>query len=644
MITGFRLTRQRWTTVVCSAAWLALGAALGGLPRPAHAATFTVDSTGDATDVAPGNGKCATVEGTCTLRAAVQETNALAGPDSVTLPAGTYVLSIPNVSGVDDDAAVTGDLDVLGDLTLVGAVTGFTTISGAQFDRVFDIFGTASLTIAHVIVESGSASGSGPVGGGIRNRGVLTMSSAVLRGNTARNGDGGAIANLTGGRAELTNVTVGANLADQRGGGIANDVSAQLKLVNVTLSGNSALQGGGISNLGTADLANTIIETSGQFTGSTCAGAAVRSGGHNLDSAGSCLLTEPSDLSNVDPKLGRFLNNGGATLTFALLPGSPAIDAGGGELCPSTDQRGFPRPADGNADAVFACDIGAYEADGPLPPTPTSTPPPTDTPTITPTQGPPTETPTETPTVPTPTETPSPTPTPTETPFPLLRLGTVTGIPGERVTFDATLTTDGALVGGFQNDIEFDAVRTPIDVLQGGGPACAINPAINKEPLFVFRPPDCTGIACNVVRAAGIPCFPPCQISPIADGSVLYRCSATIAVDAPIGEYPLVISRVQLSDPEGRVVGRVGTGGGIVVVLPTATPVPTATPIRCVGDCNNDGEVAVTDTIVMVNIALETLPASACPAGDPNENGEITVNEIIQAVNNALVGCSDLGQ
>ena len=637
MITGFRLTRQRWTTVVCSAAWLALGAALGGLPRPAHAATFTVDSTGDATDVAPGNGKCATVEGTCTLRAAVQETNALAGPDSVTLPAGTYVLSIPNVSGVDDDAAVTGDLDVLGDLTLVGAVTGFTTISGAQFDRVFDIFGTASLTIAHVIVESGSASGSGPVGGGIRNRGVLTMSSAVLRGNTARNGDGGAIANLTGGRAELTNVTVGANLADQRGGGIANDVSAQLKLVNVTLSGNSALQGGGISNLGTADLANTIIETSGQATGSTCAGAAVRSGGHNLDSAGSCLLTEPSDLSNVDPKLGRFLNNGGATLTFALLPGSPAIDAGGGELCPSTDQRGFPRPADGNADAVFACDIGAYEADGPLPPTPTATPPPTDTPTITPTQGPPTETPTETPTVPTPTPTPSPTLTPTETPFAFIRLGSVTGSPGDTVDFDATLITDGAFVVSFQNDVNFDSVRTPIGVLVGGEPDCTINSALHLEPLFLFRPIGCAGVACNVVRGTGFS-FQPVAIP---DGSMLYRCRVHIAPDAPIGEYPLEISRVRLSNPEATPVGSVGTSGAVVVVAPpTATPQPTATPIRCVGDCNNDGAVTVNDTIVMVNIALETRPVTACPAGDPNENGVITVNEIIQAVNNALVGCS----
>jgi len=98
----------------------------------------------------------------------------------------------------------------------------------------------------------------------------------------------------------------------------------------------------------------------------------------------------------------------------------------------------------------------------------------------------------------------TPTPTPTETPFPFIRLGTATGIPGERVTFDATLTTDGALVVSFQNDFEFDSVRTPIGVLDGGAPACTINAALQLEPLFVFRPSGCNGAACDSVRGTGI--------------------------------------------------------------------------------------------------------------------------------------------
>ena len=56
-----------------------------------------------------------------------------------------------------------------------------------------------------------------------------------------------------------------------------------------------------------------------------------------------------------DPKLGPLTNNGGPTLTLALLPGSPAIDAGDTSLAPATDQRGFPRPAG------LAADFGAFE-------------------------------------------------------------------------------------------------------------------------------------------------------------------------------------------------------------------------------------------------------------------------------------------
>src|SRR5439155_10912015 len=84
----------------------------------AEAATFTVDCTMDDVDAAPGDGICATATGECTLRAAIQETNALPGPDSITLPAGTYTLTIP---GTGEDIAATGDLDVTDDLDIRGA-------------------------------------------------------------------------------------------------------------------------------------------------------------------------------------------------------------------------------------------------------------------------------------------------------------------------------------------------------------------------------------------------------------------------------------------------------------------------------------------------------------------------------------------
>jgi hypothetical protein len=64
------------------------------------------------------------------------------------------------------------------------------------------------------------------------------------------------------------------------------------------------------------------------------------------------------NLFGVDPLLGPLQNNGGSTRTHALLPGSPAINAGSNPLGLATDQRGadFPREAGGRAD------IGAYES------------------------------------------------------------------------------------------------------------------------------------------------------------------------------------------------------------------------------------------------------------------------------------------
>lgn len=56
-------------------------------------------------------------------------------------------------------------------------------------------------------------------------------------------------------------------------------------------------------------------------------------------------------------------NNGGPTLTHALVPGSVAIDAVNDGTCPppATDQRGIRRPRDGNGDGGPACDIGSFE-------------------------------------------------------------------------------------------------------------------------------------------------------------------------------------------------------------------------------------------------------------------------------------------
>ena len=87
------------------------------------------------------------------------------------------------------------------------------------------------------------------------------------------------------------------------------------------------------------------------------------SNGYNLSSDNTCNFNDTGDLNNTDPKLGRLQNNGRPTQTQALLPGSPAIDAGNPSGCTDghghlTDQRSQPRP---DHEDSSGCDMGAHE-------------------------------------------------------------------------------------------------------------------------------------------------------------------------------------------------------------------------------------------------------------------------------------------
>lgn len=201
----------------------------------AHAASFTVNSTTDAVDANPGNGVCATAGAVCTLRAAIQEANALAGPDTINLPAGTYTLTI---GGAGENNAATGDLDILstgGNVTIIG--TGAPVIDAGGIDRALHVIG-ATVDITGVTIQGGSVTGSG---GGLYNQvGTVTIRASIIRGNTATV-SGGGIFNEFGTINILQNSTIGGSGTPNtapNGGGIFTQYSSSqgTNLVTITLS------------------------------------------------------------------------------------------------------------------------------------------------------------------------------------------------------------------------------------------------------------------------------------------------------------------------------------------------------------------------------------------------------------------------
>lgn len=205
-------------------------------------------------------------------------------------------------------------------------------------------------------------------GAGVNNVGHFHLLNSLVYSNTAGLGAGGGIHNtidVGGGAAQIqvgtitvTNSTISGNRAGQ-GGGLYNTgagVTAVLRSSTI-LSNLSLVQtGGNIYNItGTVRLNNSIIAL--PVTGNdNCVGSGIVSDGHNLDSDNTCGLGAGEHRGVADPLIDTLKDNGGPTLTHALLSGSPAIDAS--PVCEPTDQRGVPRP-----DGV-ACDIGAYETHG----------------------------------------------------------------------------------------------------------------------------------------------------------------------------------------------------------------------------------------------------------------------------------------
>jgi predicted outer membrane repeat protein len=171
-------------------------------------------------------------------------------------------------------------------------------------------------------------------GGGIYSFwSYVTIANSTLSGNSAGTSGGGIYAE--GPLVRISNSTISGNSAGTSGGAIFNNTSGYLEIDNSTISGNSADSGGGIYNVNHVDVSNTILNAGVSGENIFNNGGIVTSYGYNLSSDdGGGFLTGPGDQINTDPLLGSLQNNGGPTFTHALLPGSPAIDAGDPNFSP----------------------------------------------------------------------------------------------------------------------------------------------------------------------------------------------------------------------------------------------------------------------------------------------------------------------
>ena len=212
----------------------------------------------------------------------------------------------------------------------------------------------------------------------------MIITNSTISDNSATANDGGGILNGAAGSVAsiasviVSNSTLSGNSATGNGGAVANvaDVPdlARLTITNSTISDNSATaNGGGIYNQGNAQfqIGSTVLNA-GSSGENIFNGGQATSLGYNLSSDdGGGILIGTGDQINTDPMLGPLQDNGGPTFTHALLPGSPAIDAGDPSFAPPPffDQRGpgFDRVSGGRID------IGSFEVQVGGTPTPTPT-------------------------------------------------------------------------------------------------------------------------------------------------------------------------------------------------------------------------------------------------------------------------------
>jgi hypothetical protein len=256
-----------------------------------------------------------------------------------------------------------------------------------------DYIGSILIEYCTITNNSGVSGGGISTGGGHSGDdvpGKLIIRNSTIRGNSAYDLPGGGGIWSDQGVFTITNSTISGNSSSKWGGGLSI-YESEAFLNNVTISNNTANSedngsadpaGGGIRAFGTTTvtLQNSILAGNFDLSIATrhpdCSSVPgiLISNGHNLigKEDGCNWVVAIGDLTGtiaapLDPQLGSLVDNGGHTLTHALLQDSPAIDVGnpaspgsGGNACEIVDQRDVARPQGDN------CDIGAYELDIPM--------------------------------------------------------------------------------------------------------------------------------------------------------------------------------------------------------------------------------------------------------------------------------------
>lgn len=242
------------------------------------------------------------------------------------------------------------------------------TISGNEAEAGGGLF-AAKANVQSSTVHNNTAIASG---GGIHAT-FLNMVNVTVSINSALTGGGGGIAALQG---SILNSTITNNLAAgtegqnaSAGGGILSQPSigfTPLHIKNTIIANNHLAQT--TSRVG-QDVSGTFISDGHNLVGVVDGGSGF--GLPVLTTSSSAFKFVPTAPNNgdllgtasnpLDPKLGALADNGGLTLTHALLAGSPAIDAGDNFDAPSADQRGNNRPRDGDGNGSLIVDIGAFE-------------------------------------------------------------------------------------------------------------------------------------------------------------------------------------------------------------------------------------------------------------------------------------------